>query len=376
MMRERPDYCLALDEQTPCACGATVEGKDPVRGVCQARYNWPKPEPLIQIVLIDKDRGMLYLSNPREGRMLKLAHSPLESSLSLASCGLVSLWDLMAKYDVSGAHHALSMLDWEESKAEARATEAEVKGGMHPIVAKLDALAIKVAEVLFENCEKKFAVFEAHGINDHIQRSRQDIGRGRNWRSHQADLKTLREAIEGELGRQLFFHYEPAKAALLRQVDANWDKVLKAFKNAEQDIRQGVHCYASGHDTAAVFHMMRVAEHGLRALARERRVTLHRDKPLTHENWLKIIEEIEKKAGEIQRTAPAGDGKEVALAFYNGALAHLRALKDKYRNRVMHAREIFNPHEAADAMFHTKSLMEGLSKLLTDQSNRQIRWKF
>ena len=56
--------------------------------------------------------------------------------------------------------------------------------------------------------------------------------------------------------------------------------------------------------------------------------------------------------------------------------AHLRALKDRYRNRVMHAREIFNPHEAGDAMFHTKSLMMGIAERLTDQSNKQIRWKF
>lgn len=56
-MRERPQYCLAVDEQTPCACGATVEGKDPVRGICQARRNYPAPTPLVELVLIDKDSG-------------------------------------------------------------------------------------------------------------------------------------------------------------------------------------------------------------------------------------------------------------------------------------------------------------------------------
>jgi hypothetical protein len=59
----RPDYCMIPDEgqpgwEGPCpGCGATVEGKDPVRGVCQARYNGPRPEPLIRVVLIDKRTG-------------------------------------------------------------------------------------------------------------------------------------------------------------------------------------------------------------------------------------------------------------------------------------------------------------------------------
>lgn len=53
----RPKYCEAEGEDDPCICGATKEGKDPVRGVCQARYPYPKPEPLVRLVLIDKETG-------------------------------------------------------------------------------------------------------------------------------------------------------------------------------------------------------------------------------------------------------------------------------------------------------------------------------
>ena len=160
------------------------------------------------------------------------------------------------------------------------------------------------------------------------------------------------------------------------QVEGEWAHIIKAFRETKADIVAGVDCYAIEHNTACVFHMMRVAEHGLRALARERRVKLKNDKPLTHENWNTIIEETDKKAQEIQKTARAGDQKDAALAFYNGALAHLRALKDRYRNRVMHARETFNPHEAGDATFHTKSLMAGLATKINDLTTHQIRWGF
>jgi hypothetical protein len=68
----RPDYCPDLDADDlafpigphrPCpACGATIEGKDPVRGVCQARFNGPKPRPLARLVLIDKRTGDIVAS--------------------------------------------------------------------------------------------------------------------------------------------------------------------------------------------------------------------------------------------------------------------------------------------------------------------------
>jgi hypothetical protein len=57
-MRQRPDYCPCKDETPdPCpACGATVEGADPVRGVCQARYGYRR-EPDVLLVLTHRDTG-------------------------------------------------------------------------------------------------------------------------------------------------------------------------------------------------------------------------------------------------------------------------------------------------------------------------------
>lgn len=57
----RPDYCpddMSEETDDPCpACGATVSGKDPVRGVCQARHNGPRPRPLVELILVRRDTG-------------------------------------------------------------------------------------------------------------------------------------------------------------------------------------------------------------------------------------------------------------------------------------------------------------------------------
>lgn len=53
----RPEYCEAIDEDTPCVCGATKEGNDLVRGVCQARIPQSRPEPYLRIILTHRDTG-------------------------------------------------------------------------------------------------------------------------------------------------------------------------------------------------------------------------------------------------------------------------------------------------------------------------------
>lgn len=64
----RPDYCQIPDEgqpgwEGPCpGCGATVEGNDPVRGVCQALHNGPPPRPLLLFCLKDKRTGEVVAS--------------------------------------------------------------------------------------------------------------------------------------------------------------------------------------------------------------------------------------------------------------------------------------------------------------------------
>lgn len=50
-----PKWCLAeTDADLPCACGATLSGKDSVRGICQARNARPEPKPFIEAITYQK----------------------------------------------------------------------------------------------------------------------------------------------------------------------------------------------------------------------------------------------------------------------------------------------------------------------------------
>jgi hypothetical protein len=120
---------------------------------------------------------------------------------------------------------------------------------------------------------------------------------------------------------------------------------------------------------------MRVAEHGLRAVAKERRVKLIKNKPIKWATWQEIIRAIRDAQAEIGKTKPAGPGKDEALAFYSGAVSHLEAFKDKYRNLVMHVRENYDEHQADGVMMHVREFMAWLSAKI-GENPKPIRWKF
>jgi hypothetical protein len=191
-----------------------------------------------------------------------------------------------------------------------------------------------------------------------------------------AHLESIRKILEIEFRSEWFYHYPKEKLARVHAIDSEWGNVVSAFPSAKYDIAHGLDSYACDHNTAAVFHMMRVAEIGLIRLAKELGVRLKKDKPLSHAQWGEIVGEIQRVSDGYLHSVPAGHGKDEALSFYNGAASHVRALKDKYRNVVMHSRREFNEHEAGDAMFHTRSFMNGLSERLSEGNSKRIKWKF
>jgi len=187
-----------------------------------------------------------------------------------------------------------------------------------------------------------------------------------------AEVRALREAIEGDIAYIYFYFYQPAQAAPVLSFETDWAKALEKFPSIREDAFSAVDCLSLGHCTASVFHSMRIAEIGLRALARERRVKI-KNKPLEWANWQDILTELGKKIDKIAGRH-AGPTKDRALAFYQGALGEFGAFKDTYRNVVMHVRKTYDPHEAASALLHVREFMARLSTKLGEKDTRAIRW--
>ncbi len=293
--------------------------------------------------------------------MTQLVFSP--SQLDWPPNGLVSLWD-MINFHFTSLYSALTLLE----------RHIEVASQAEDQNASVSSLDKPGAMLALDQAEAGANRLALKPPRNWIWRTRYRLSQGQITNAElAAEFRVIIQSIEDETMLEHFYHYPRDKADQLVKVTIDWAAAIAAFPSAEHDIRMGVDCYACDHHDAAVFHMMRVAEYGLRALATERGVVL--SKPLSHEVWAAIIDAIEKKAEEIKQK-PAGPVKDEALAFYNGAVGSGRALKDKFRNRVMYARDRFNPHEAADAIFQARTFMLGLARHVNEGAAQPIDWKF
>jgi hypothetical protein len=175
-------------------------------------------------------------------------------------------------------------------------------------------------------------------------------------------MLTLKEAVDDDARDVHFYHYPPHKALALLRITEDWSATINrsAFPSANPEIEAGVDCYALERNTACVFHMMRVAELGMRALARERQVSFPKH-PLEWADWQNILEQTESRAKAATSRMPRGPAKDAALAFYSGALGQLHAFKDTYRNVVMHVRRTYDELDALRAINQVRDFMNGLS---------------
>jgi hypothetical protein len=102
-------------------------------------------------------------------------------------------------------------------------------------------------------------------------------------------------------------------------------------------------CFATSRGTACVFHCMRIAEYGLRILARRVGVKLidkGKPQPIEYGTWDKVIQNIRIKITET-RKKPLGARKEKALQFYSTAADACEYMKDIWRNEISHSRHRF-----------------------------------
>jgi len=180
------------------------------------------------------------------------------------------------------------------------------------------------------------------------------------WSELNTRARALRDVITTELKQYLYYQYPRQKGDTLRSFSNEWKAIIIAFPEVAQDAFDATDCYALGQNIASVFHSMRVAEYGLRALAKERNVKLPKDKLLDWATWQEIIKGLDD-AIRIIGSKPAGPAKDGELVFYSGARADLNGFKDEYRNLVMHVRATYDEYQALRALMKVHAFMERLT---------------
>ncbi len=173
------------------------------------------------------------------------------------------------------------------------------------------------------------------------------------------EFKILVDAVMSEIRGKLFLFVSPERA---KYYLLNISPVVShAFPSAAKEIESAANSFAFGLSTACVFHSMRAAEIGLRAMA----VALNaRTKhPLELMEWGKIIEAIEPEIENLKQL-PRTLQREADENFYGQAASQFRHFNTAWRVRAAHARETFEEDQAAKVLDHTISFFETLSTRL------------
>ena len=162
--------------------------------------------------------------------------------------------------------------------------------------------------------------------------------------------ETLVRELEG-LKTSFYVALQNAKFAYIPTTDAKYfendrllgDAVFEVFEEALQDVKDAGNCLALAMHTACVFHLMRIAELGLRRLAARLRVKLFdkgKRQQVEYATWEKVIERVHAKIAEARRL-PAGPKKQAQLSRFAEAADHCTFMKDIFeKQRVAHAKTL------------------------------------
>jgi hypothetical protein len=118
---------------------------------------------------------------------------------------------------------------------------------------------------------------------------------------------------------------------------------------------------------------MRVAEYGLRKLAKQLKVTLRQDgkiQPIEYADWNKVITAIKNKIAEIRRL-PSGPKREKALQFYSDAADRCEYMKDIWRNELAHTRRLYNKAETSAVITRVRLFIE-LFKISENNAQEEL----
>jgi HEPN domain-containing protein len=134
-------------------------------------------------------------------------------------------------------------------------------------------------------------------------------------------------------------------------------ETVEAFPDARLDFDEACRSYVLGRHTAAVFHAMRVLEHGLRALARA--LDVEAPAGIELKTWGWMIGRIEKRIRQMEEEA-ASLARSERLQFLSEAASHFFYFKEAWRNHVSHSRKSYEYLDAKNVLDHIKYFMAHL----------------
>lgn len=178
--------------------------------------------------------------------------------------------------------------------------------------------------------------------------------------------KELKSMIFDEMKQQKFFWmpltrsewYEKGGRMILG------DECVNRFTNSgiENEMDRAAKCFAFGQHTACVFHLMRISEAGVRALAKAVGYDWEQSP-----NWGKFYRQYDAQlaTNPTKHTEPWLSHAE----FLESVGGNLRAVKDAWRNNTMHLEKTYDEEQAKHLLAVVPSFMKQLASQVDEDGN-------
>lgn len=165
----------------------------------------------------------------------------------------------------------------------------------------------------------------------------------------------LQNRIADELDDRIFLRILSEKAKFYDNAKHEFGKtIIAGFPSIEFDAEEAGKCFATGRDTACVFHVMRIIEAGLKVVATELNIDI-----LMNRSWDSMLRKME---GAIEEQHKRDDW----TGFYTEVRAKGYAVKDAWRNPTMHIEKKYTSEEAEDIFRAVRGFMRHLSTKLSE----------
>ena len=283
---------------------------------------------------------------------------------------LLSLWDIMQHFATSRFCSVYSLLRALETEAAARRIASGGEGGDSDIL----VAATEALQSMKKQCEEYDLCESIEHIRIVLYELGLDPASKQLFSLVESQTRGVRLKIAQELKRRKFLWVNNTLSQYIDNDDLFGPDVNSAFPSVQFDIKESGNCLAVGCSTAAVFHLMRVAELGLRTLAWDRRIKFRKDSPLELKQWGDIFKGLEDAEKQLQ-SFPKTKARESQFEFYHGALVEFRAFKNLYRDRNAHARRVYDEYEARSALEHVSSFMRILATKISEKKRTPLIWR-
>jgi hypothetical protein len=176
-------------------------------------------------------------------------------------------------------------------------------------------------------------------------------------------IEGLHKAIEQlwnnvalELDGRKFYGPLTKYAAYYEQPKLFGDEVFNKFPSANNDIFEAGTCLALERGTAAVMHLMRVVEVGLRAVGGTLGVG-------QQDNWGAYVREIDKA---LEAKIKAAGKRSPDQQFCAEVRVTFDGVRMAWRNRTMHVENNYSPERAEEILGSVRTLMRHLATKLAE----------